>query len=29
VQGAGTPRLRTTETFSNYQRFVTEGRIVQ
>jgi hypothetical protein len=29
VQGVATPRLRTTETFKNYQRFVTEGRIVQ
>ena len=28
VQGSGVPRLRTTETFANYQRFVTEGRIV-
>ena len=29
VQNAGTPRLRTTQTFSNYRRFTTAGRIVR
>jgi hypothetical protein len=29
VRNAGTPRLRTTQTFSNYKRFVTGSRIVQ
>ena len=29
VQNAGTPRLRTTQTFSSYQRFTTGGRIVR
>ena len=29
IHGASVPRLRTTQTFSNYQRFVTETRIVR
>jgi hypothetical protein len=29
VRNAGVPRLRTTQTFSNYRRFVTGGRIVK
>jgi hypothetical protein len=29
VRNAGVPRLRTNQTFSNYQRFVTGGRVVQ
>lgn len=29
VRGAGVPRMRTTQIFSNYQRFVTEGRVVR
>jgi hypothetical protein len=29
VRNAGTPRLRTTQTFSDYRRFVTNSRIVQ
>jgi hypothetical protein len=29
VRNAGTPRLRTTQTFRNYRRFMTGGRIVQ
>jgi hypothetical protein len=29
VRNAGVPRLRTTQQFSNYQRFVTGGRVVQ
>jgi hypothetical protein len=29
VRGAGVPRARITQTFSNYKRFVTEGRILQ
>jgi hypothetical protein len=28
IRNAGTPRLRTTQAFSNYQRFITGGRIV-
>jgi hypothetical protein len=28
IRNAGVPRLRTTQTFSNYKRFVTAGRIV-
>ncbi len=28
IRNAGVPRLRTTQTFSNYRRFVTAGRIV-
>jgi len=28
IRGSGAPRLRTTQTFSGYQRFVTGGRIV-
>src|SRR3954468_8221389 len=29
VRNAGVPRLRTTQSFSHYQRFVTGGRVVQ
>lgn len=29
VRNAGTPRLRTTQNFRNYRRFITGGRIVQ
>ena len=29
VRNAGTPRLRTTQEFSNYRRFVTAGRLVK
>jgi len=29
VDNSGTPRLRTTQTFSNYRRFTTAGRIVR
>jgi hypothetical protein len=29
VRNSGTPRLRTTQTFRNYRRFITGGRIVQ
>jgi hypothetical protein len=29
VQNAGTPRLRTTQTFSSYRRFTTAGRIIK
>ena len=29
VRHSGVPRLRTNQTFSNYQRFVTTGRVVQ
>jgi hypothetical protein len=29
IRNAGVPRLRTTQTFSNYKRFVTGGRIVK
>jgi hypothetical protein len=29
VRNSGVPRLRTNQTFSNYQRFVTTGRVVQ
>jgi hypothetical protein len=29
VHGASVPRLMTVETFANYRRFVTEGRVVQ
>lgn len=29
VRNAGVPRLRTSQVFSNYQRFVTGGRVVQ
>jgi hypothetical protein len=28
IRGAGTPRLRTTQRFTGYQRFVTGGRVV-
>jgi hypothetical protein len=28
IRGSGTPRLRTTQTFTGYQRFVTGGRVV-
>ena len=29
IRGSGAPRLRTTQTFTGYQRFVTSGRLVQ
>jgi hypothetical protein len=29
IRNAGTPRLRTTQSFRNYRRFITGGRIVQ
>ena len=29
VRNAGVPRFRTTQTFSNYQRFTTGGRVVR
>jgi hypothetical protein len=29
VRNAGVPRLRTSQVFSNYQRFTTKGRVVQ
>jgi len=29
IRGSGAPRLRTTQTFTGYQRFVTGGRLVQ
>jgi hypothetical protein len=29
IRNAGTPRLRTSQTFNNYRRFLTGGRIVQ
>jgi len=29
IRGSGAPRLRTTQTFSGYQRFVTSGRLVE
>ena len=29
VRNGGTPRLRTTQTFSDYKRFVANSRIVQ
>src|SRR5204863_2858260 len=29
IRGGGTPRLRTIQTFTGYQRFVTSGRLVQ
>jgi len=29
IRGSGTPRLRTTQTFTGYQRFVTGGRLVE
>jgi hypothetical protein len=29
IRNAGVPRLRTTQTFSNYRRFVTGGRVVK
>ncbi len=29
IRGSGAPRLRTTQTFSGYQRFVTGGRLVE
>jgi hypothetical protein len=29
VRNGGTPRMRTTQTFSGYKRFVTNSRIVQ
>lgn len=29
IRNAGTPRLRTTQSFRNYRRFITAGRIVQ
>ena len=29
IRGSGTPRLRTTQTFTNYQRFVTGGHLVE
>jgi hypothetical protein len=29
MRNAGTPRLRTYQTFSKYRRFVTDARIVQ
>src|SRR5262245_23858379 len=29
IRNSGTPRLRTTQVFTNYRRFVTGGRIVQ
>jgi hypothetical protein len=29
IRNAGVPRLRMTQTFSNYRRFVTAGRIVK
>jgi len=28
IRGAGTPRLRTMTTYTNYKRFLTGGRIV-
>jgi hypothetical protein len=28
IRGSGSPRVRTTQTFTGYQRFVTGGRIV-
>jgi hypothetical protein len=28
IRGSGSPRLRTTQRFSGYQRFVTGGRVV-
>lgn len=29
IRGSGAPRLRTTQTFSGYQRFVTSGRLIE
>jgi hypothetical protein len=29
IRGGGSPRLRTTQTFTGYQRFVTGGRLIQ
>ena len=29
IRGSGAPRLRTTQTFSGYQRFVTSGKLIQ
>ena len=29
IRNAGVPRLRTTQTFSKYQRFTTGGRVVR
>jgi hypothetical protein len=29
IRNAGTPRMRTTQSFRNYRRFITGGRIVQ
>ena len=29
IRNAGTPRLRTTQNFRNYRRFITGGRIVE
>lgn len=29
IRGSGAPRLRTTQTFTGYQRFVTSGRVVE
>jgi hypothetical protein len=28
IRGSGAPRVRTTQTFTGYQRFVTGGRLV-
>jgi hypothetical protein len=29
IRNSGAPRMRMTQTFSNYQRFITGGRIVK
>jgi hypothetical protein len=29
IRNSGAPRMRTTQVFSNYQRFITGGRVVE